>query len=473
MNAAELLLIGVMPFLYGAATRLPFIYFVIRLSQRFELGALPIGLCVGSYQACRVVTSALAAKASRLSHLLGTAAGLAGFLTVYLADTNSLAPFVAGTVVIGFSETMSSLQKYAKEAATSQARKDRAEASLKLKAQYASVMLGVVFAFSVGGFVYQFSGINGVALFGAVVEFSALISGALYLLLARNKSDTSAESELQEGGRSNAEEDAAAVVSKKLTTLMLESEARYVTDQNFPVTWINVILCISFGIEALTIGYNLSIGPIFMLEEFQKSTGIIGIMFAVGAASGTAAAIGVTCTSFGKAALQKIATSPFDVCFSMAGIATGVLVAAIPSFPVHVLGVVILMCFNDLGATLLTELQGSITTTSNYSLIGPMGQVVRRSLNVITALTGPLLFSVYPRLPYLVAGGVTLLWTAVLYVAFKQRTASTAEKISEATRRKKDSVVRRVPFALSETIRALVKRGRVDGEVREEAAGGT
>lgn len=381
MNATELLLIGVMPFLYGAATRLPFIYFVIHLSQRFELGALPIGLCVASYQACRVATSALATKMSRLSHLLGTAAGLAGFLTVYVADTNSLAPFVAGTAAIGFSETMSSLQKYAKFEAS----KDRAGANLKLKAQYASVMLGVVFAFSVGGFVYQFRGINGVALFGAVVEFSALIAGALYLLLARNKSDTSAERELRDGGRSNAEEDDA-VVSKKLTTLMTDADARYVTDTSFPVTWINVTLCISFGIEALTIGYNLrcddclsitelmcpvltsriisSIGPIFMLEEFQKSTGIIGIMFAVGAASGTIAAIGVTCTSFGRAALQKIATSPFDVCFAMTGIATGVLVAAIPSFPVHVLGVVILMCFNDLGATLLTELQGSITTTS-------------------------------------------------------------------------------------------------------------
>ena len=50
----------------------------------------------------------------------------------------------------------------------------------------------------------------------------------------------------------------------------------------------------------------------------------------------------------------------------------------------------------------------------SYSLVGPLGQVVRRSLNVITALTGPILFSVYPRLPYLVAGGVTLIWSVVL-----------------------------------------------------------
>ena len=114
-------------------------------------------------------------------------------------------------------------------------------------------------------------------------------------------------------------------------------DANYTTSA-MPVTWVNWLMCISFGIEALTIGYNLSIGPIFMLDEFNKQTGIIGIMFAVGAASGTVVAISVTCTSFGRNMLKKIAASPFDICFSMAGIGIGVLVAAVPSFPVHVCG---------------------------------------------------------------------------------------------------------------------------------------
>ena len=65
------------------------------------------------------------------------------------------------------------------------------------------------------------------------------------------------------------------------------------------------------------------------------------------------------------------------------------------------------MCFNDLGATLMTELQASITTVSNFWVLGPLGQVVRRSLNVITAVSGPVLFGIYPRLPYIVAGAIT------------------------------------------------------------------
>ena len=65
----------------------------------------------------------------------------------------------------------------------------------------------------------------------------------------------------------------------------------------------------------------------------------------------------------------------------------------------------------------MTELQASITTVSNNSVVGPFGQVIRRSLNVVTALIGPIFFGVFPRLPYLVAGGITMSWAVLLYVA--------------------------------------------------------
>lgn len=349
---------------------------------------------------------------------------MAGFLTVYLSDNGLLTPFVVGTAVVGFSETMSSMQKYAKK--MFQLEPDREMASKKLRYQYASVMLGVVFAFSIGGFVYQYYFINGVALFGVIIQSLGLSSFFLYLALTRTTSTTSSSMIGNDKEKKDKTNNNAVVVTKTeeekqqiniassassnsstrssiisfinrirgslLTRTMNEANSKFDTDTEIATTWINWIVCISFGIEALTIGYNLSIGPIFLLDEFNKQTSIIGIMFAVGAASGTFTAVSVTCTDIGKDVLKKIATSPFDVCFAMLGIGVGVLVAAVPSFPVHVLGVVILMCFNDLGATLMTELQASISTTSNYSLLGPMGQVVRRTLNCVTALTGPILF---------------------------------------------------------------------------------
>ena len=38
----------------------------------------------------------------------------------------------------------------------------------------------------------------------------------------------------------------------------------------------------------------------------------------------------------------------------------GVFTAAVPIFVVHVIGMIFLMAFNDLGQTLMTELQASI-----------------------------------------------------------------------------------------------------------------
>lgn len=75
LDIVETLVIGLMPFLYGAATRLPFIYFVLHLDGFFELDMLRVGICVAMYQGCRVLTSALAIKFPLASHFLGTAIG--------------------------------------------------------------------------------------------------------------------------------------------------------------------------------------------------------------------------------------------------------------------------------------------------------------------------------------------------------------------------------------------------------------
>jgi len=484
---AEAIVIGVMPFLYGAATRLPFIYFVIHLSGHFKLDWAIIGLCVAAYQGSRVITSAFAIYYPRLSHFIGTSIGLAGYVIVFVSDKDLVAPFVAGTAIVGFSETMSSMQKYAKEMYKSSP--DPKRGRLMLKYQYASVMIGVVFAFSVGGFAYQYYKINGVALFGIIIESLSLIAFLVNFHLTSSKKvelppkDTTAEEAVSKpikipdnDDEENVVEENDAVNSddkgianhknatngKGRTTafgmLLNSANAEFSTAERDEIaaTWLNWVLCVSFGIEALTIGYNLSIGPIFLQDEFQKETGMVGILFAVGAASGSFAAISITCTSMGKNAMKKIAASPFDVCFAFMGIAVGVSVAAVPNFGVHVLGLVLLMCFNDLGATLLTELQASVTTASNFSFLGPMGQVVRRSLNVVTALTGPLFYGFYPRLPYIVAGGITFAWTILLFVVFKYRMKVIINEVSEETGRSRKTVMNRVTFSSREMMHSMM-----------------
>ena len=66
----------------------------------------------------------------------------------------------------------------------------------------------------------------------------------------------------------------------------------------------------------------------------------------------------------------------------------------------HVIGLILMMMFNDIAATWLIEVQGAVVTRSAYKTVVPLGQIVRRSINTISAATGPLLFGIMPRSPY-------------------------------------------------------------------------
>ena len=500
LRAAEILVIAVMPFLYGAQTRLVFIYFVIHLRENyFPNEWLPIGLYVGAYQACRVVTSALSIWFPIVAHFFGTCAGLVGFTIVLVSDKDLEVPFVVGTAIVGLSETMSSMQKYGKD--MYRLDPNRKKSQLKLKYQYAFVMLGVVFAFSIGGVVYEKVKINGVAIFGIGITGSSLLSFLLYVALPRKNivpkdeqaletpsvkeqnfseenarrgekrirrdEEASEDEESARAGQEQIEPVADQEKTRRLSTLINLTDAAYPT-ADLPATWINWLICCTFGIEALTIGYNLSIGPIFLLNEFKRKTTIIGILFAVGEVVGTTLAVGVTCTNLGRRIMQRIAKSPFDLCIAMCGIAVGVLVAAVLTFGAHIAGLLVLMSFNDLAAILMTELQASLTTSSSFSVVGPAGQVVRRTVNVVTAVTGPLLYGLNTRLPYYVAGGVTIFWTVFTSLALKQRREKSVTEVARRTGRRRQSVAARMSFATTEAAQVMGKRNASLFQVSED-----
>ena len=177
----EIIVIAIMPFLQGAASRLPFIYYVIHLKDQFELDWLPIGLSIGAYQGFRVLTSALAIYSPKVAHLTGTLVGLAGFIIVYASDNDSLPPFIAGSVIIGMSEIVSCIQQYAKEIYKNHP--DLEKTPLRIKYQYVIATVGVMFAFLLGGFAYQYYDISGVAIVGIVIQSLSLISYFLFLWL--------------------------------------------------------------------------------------------------------------------------------------------------------------------------------------------------------------------------------------------------------------------------------------------------
>ena len=481
-----------LPFFYGGITRLPFLYFVIHMRMVFDLDWLQIGFYVGSYQATRVATSVAAIFAPRFAHFAGTAIGLAGNLVVLLSNNNDKTPFIVGTILVGFSETLACMQTYTKSVFDS----DLSVLEHKLKVQYTAVMVGVTFAFGLGGVIYQKFGIDGVAMIGAIMSVFELLLLVVFFLLevkpfavkpfassemsladeigvtevvlmhdsrstSSKASDADAIEMVAEGSNESSLDDN---VDKSTFSVRKGDEMvaalDYFSGSGMGANYLSYVLCITFGMEAISIGYNLAISPIFITEQFGKDTAVIGIILAAGAGFGTLFSILIALTKKGHALMGKYLPSPYNFFVAMGGISVSVLLASVPSFPVHVIGLLFLMGFNDLAALILNEMQGKITTSRAYSAIGPIGQVVRRSCNVITAVTGPLLFSVFPQLPYIVAGVVTALWTLVVVIVIKHRMRSN-HKILDQNDIPKDSLeaFKRMSFARQEIIAREKKRG--------------
>lgn len=445
------LMLYLLPFLYGAATRLPFIYYVIHLRRHFGMEWFPIGLCVASYQGARVLTNLMSIRLPQVSHIIGTITGLVGYLMVLVSDNDDVLPFVIGTSMVGFSETVSSMQIYCKNEFT----QDVTHLQRQLKLQYASVMLGVTLAFLIGGVVYQMAEINGVACFGSAVLLIELVGTILlFVLSSAPQKDGNSRAPTPPASQTPARTDSGTDTSSKEPNLKRTNS--YLAGEH-GASWLAYIIALSIGMEAVTIGYNLSVGPLFLLEEFDQDVTIIGTLFSAGATTGTLVSILVTLTPWCKRVMTRYIPVPYNIYVAMAGIGCSVLLAAIPSLEAHITGLLLLMGFNDLAATLLTEMQGSITSRKAYKTVGPFGQIVRRSLNTITALTGPSLYSLFPRAPHLVAGGVTLLWTAVVIVACETRRVQNLAITAENLDAKEHQAVVAMPFEKQEMIAQMLR----------------
>ena len=148
----------------------------------------------------------------------------------------------------------------------------------------------------------------------------------------------------------------------------------------------------------------------------------------------------------------------------MAGITLGAILATIPNYVCYVIGLILIMSFNDLSTMILTELQASITTTSNHSVIGPFGQINRRCLNTVSALTGPIFFGILPCLPYIVTSCITLVWVVILYTAFAHRIKTSSSIIGKGIGGRARSLIKKddSSFQKMEEIREILKHGECE-----------
>ena len=425
-----------MPFFYGAITRLPFIYYVIHLRRTFELSWDMVGVFVGCYQANRVITNSLSMfLPPKLVHFMGTAMAIAGNAVVFLSDETSKTPFIVGTAIIGFAETIACIQAYAKKylSATHQ------EIKKAMQIQYAAVLVGVTMAFYAGGAIYQEYGIKGIAVFGLTLAVCEMISLVIFMYLSWKNEHAGFEKELVNETEETMDKIQLDTVQEDEEQLEAVQEDKdqvlgaTVLDQfnksGVSANYVTYVIAFTFAVESITIGFNLAISPVYIMDQFDQDTKFIGLVFGFGALTGTLMTFVLSFSNSGKAFMKKYMPSPIDIYVAFVGIALSVFCAAIPNFPIHIAGIVLLMACNDLGSFTINTLQGTINSEEAYKKVGPLGQVVRRALNVITAVTGPKLYSIMPQLPYIIAGSVTLLWAVFIMIVLTKRTKANQQEV--------------------------------------------
>ena len=81
----------------------------------------------------------------------------------------------------------------------------------------------------------------------------------------------------------------------------------------------------------------------------------------------------------------------------------------------------LMLVLNDQAAVRLNMFNGQISSIFAFKKVAPLAWMSRWFVNSINAFAGPILFTIYPPLPFYVASGVTVFWTAILVVAFRMR----------------------------------------------------
>ena len=188
------------------------------------------------------------------------------------------------------------------------------------------------------------------------------------------------------------------------------------------------IVVITQAIMALCIGAFLSTALLLYTQEFGMSASTVGLLLGVGEGLG-ALTILYCSTSFTKSGakldessdtggfLQALFSRPLHVPMVLFIVGAVTMGFAVPNVVVAVICQMIMSSVNDLSVTFLNELTATSMPPAQFKANHSLGQWLRRLGNMLTGITGPLLFSVAPGLPFLVYGGIVGLWACFLWRA--------------------------------------------------------
>lgn len=419
-----------MPFSYGVITRLPFLYSVVLMRDIYKIDWMMCGIYIGLYQACRAGNNLLAFFYPNFSHIFGKITGLLGYaiLLSFNVKENKVF-FLVGTIVIGFSETLVCIQFYLKEHIN-----EVTALKVNMDVQYFSVMVGACFCFGIGGLCVDSFGIKGAAMIGiffSVLELFAVVTyhrldkilGKIWSFNKRKKSAANLEeaSKMKHPNKIRLRNHIDCNNSR--ATIRDESDLTKCLSlfqaSGIQANYINYIICFSIGIESLASGYNLVITPVYTHDVFGRNLQDIGFLLACGPFLGLLISFVMIFVTPVRRFLRRVLPFPYNIYIALICIIAGVLLAAVSTLSLHISGVIVFMAFNDIAMLLLNSILGAITSDKAFLTLGPLAHIFRQFAFVLTAMTGPILYSKCAQLPYILAATTISTWLAFLVLVFE------------------------------------------------------
>ena len=199
---------------------------------------------------------------------------------------------------------------------------------------------------------------------------------------------------------------------------------------NVDIVWPYLkMVVVTQAVLALCVGSFLSTALLVYTQEFNVSATTAGLLLGVGEGL-SALTIFLTSADAAKwgqdkneptaetgGLFQALFSRPLHMPLALLVVGTATMGFAVPQFAVAIVCQMVFSSVNDLSITLLNELTATSMPPAQFKAANASGQWLRRLSNVLTGVTGPTLFGVYPWLPFLLYGGIVVLWACFLWRA--------------------------------------------------------
>lgn len=184
----------IIPFTYQAGTSLPQIYFLIELVDVYETDLYLAGIYLCTSLLMRFAIQSFVAKMPRIVAVIGTIVALTGYLVLFLIselDKNQLSSesnkvneflFIFGNIIIGSNEIISCTTVIAEDDSRLSSTSSCVDSGNKAllvrgwETQFNIIQLSTVIVYAIGGVVYEYWDIIGIAVTGIVILGVQLIS---------------------------------------------------------------------------------------------------------------------------------------------------------------------------------------------------------------------------------------------------------------------------------------------------------